>query len=488
MAGYIVVTGSLIAGSPPITNTQEAGVDEGDVVKMYGNDILVILRRGRIFTVSIADGTMVPVDSIDAFPPGQDADGDWYDEMLVADGRVVVIGYSYAREASQINRFRISEDGYLRFDDSYELRSNDYYSSHDYASRLIGDELIVFSPLELPYYASNPFDALPAMRKWKPNDGDNDFERIVGARNVYAPQAVRDNEELELVLYTVIQCRLLSDPFNCDAKSAMGPWNRTAYVSANAFYIWTVSYGEDEAMTASGANSMLYRIPLDGSPPTAVVARGGPMDQFSFREDYDRNVLNVLVSSEAGGDAFWQAERSEGSLALITLPVDAFGDGSSEIDFGRYRPLPAYPERQYFAQNRFVGDYLLYDLDIDDNYETRTSNLVVVPTSGGEITQLALPHGVDRIDILGNDAIVVGGNSWDENADLSFTTIDLSSGPRPSIGERHVDTGAEQAESRSHAFFFHPDPGQQDNAAAGVSGVLGLPVTRPGRGPLKELY
>src|SRR3984893_7212664 len=38
-----------------ITNVQHAGVDEGGIVKAHGNH-LVILRRGRLFTVSIADG------------------------------------------------------------------------------------------------------------------------------------------------------------------------------------------------------------------------------------------------------------------------------------------------------------------------------------------------------------------------------------------------------------------------------------------------
>src|SRR5260221_2637320 len=37
--------------SQSITNTQEANVDEGGIVKMHG-DTLVILRRGRLFTVS----------------------------------------------------------------------------------------------------------------------------------------------------------------------------------------------------------------------------------------------------------------------------------------------------------------------------------------------------------------------------------------------------------------------------------------------------
>ena len=67
-ADSIMVTGSR-ASSDKITNTQEADVDEGGIVKKRG-DLLVILRRGRLFTVSIAGGQMRPVDHINAFPPG----------------------------------------------------------------------------------------------------------------------------------------------------------------------------------------------------------------------------------------------------------------------------------------------------------------------------------------------------------------------------------------------------------------------------------
>jgi uncharacterized secreted protein with C-terminal beta-propeller domain len=129
------------AASAGITNNQEAGVDEGDIVKMHG-DIMVILRRGRLFAVSLAHGGMMPVDAIDAYAPGVDARADWYDEMLIAGNRIVVIGYSYARGGTEIKRFRISNDDRLSFEDSYQLRSNDYYSSRNYASRLIGEKLI----------------------------------------------------------------------------------------------------------------------------------------------------------------------------------------------------------------------------------------------------------------------------------------------------------------------------------------------------------
>ncbi len=53
-----------------ITNTQTAGVDEGGIVKVHG-DHLVILRRGRLFTVKIGDNALKPVSSVDAYPRDQ---------------------------------------------------------------------------------------------------------------------------------------------------------------------------------------------------------------------------------------------------------------------------------------------------------------------------------------------------------------------------------------------------------------------------------
>src|SRR5215469_14613159 len=110
----VVVTAELKAPSAPgITNNQEAGVDEGDIVKLRG-DALVVLRRGRLFSVSLAGGGMKPIDSINAYPPGVDASDDWYDEMLIAGSRIVVIGYSYARGGTEINRFDLSGDGHFK--------------------------------------------------------------------------------------------------------------------------------------------------------------------------------------------------------------------------------------------------------------------------------------------------------------------------------------------------------------------------------------
>src|SRR5205085_8053398 len=142
-----------------------AGVDEGDIVKLHG-DYLVVLRRGRLFTVSVADNSLKPVSVIDAFAPDIDPKNTWYDEMLISGNTIVVIGYSYERGGTEIGLFDIDQAGNLRYRDTYHLRSNDYYSSRNYASRLIGNKLIFYTPLYLSTGSEDPFQSFPALRKW----------------------------------------------------------------------------------------------------------------------------------------------------------------------------------------------------------------------------------------------------------------------------------------------------------------------------------
>ena len=101
-------------GDESITNNQELGVDEGDIVKA-AEDHFIVLRRGRLFAVKHTDGattTLVAVSQIDASPAGFQG-GTWYDEILVRGDRVILIGYSYQLSAAEIGLFRLSPYGQL---------------------------------------------------------------------------------------------------------------------------------------------------------------------------------------------------------------------------------------------------------------------------------------------------------------------------------------------------------------------------------------
>ena len=462
------------AAQAGITNNQEAGVDEGGIVKNY-RDMLVILRRGRVFTVSLADGGMRPIDSINAFPPGVSGRGDWYDEMLVSGDRVVVIGYSYARGGTEVNRFRITPAGRLSFEDAYHLRSNDYYSSRNYASRLIGNRLIYYTPHYLGAAGEDPLEALPGVRRWGRDGSTRAFRRIARASQVFIAPRLRDDEEAPIeALHSVIDCDLTAPDLDCEATAVLGPASRSFYVSGNAVYLFVSGGGGGGNRAAS---SHIYRLPFARDDiPSAIGARGAPVDQFSFREDAQDGRLDVLVRA-SGGDAMWRPELSDGEVALLQVPLHHFGDGSEEADSSLYRDLPSPGRNAYDFHNRFVGDYLLYGTGGSDagpegagSVRSGGFRAVAVPVEGRGAFELGLPHAVQRIEVMGRDALVIGPMG----ADLGFTAIHLD-GREPRIGERYVQRAAAEGESRSHAFFFSPDAASPD----GASGTVGLPVTRP---------
>jgi len=457
-----------------ITNTQEAGVDEGGIVKQRGN-LLVILRRGRLFTVSLAGGAMRPVASIDAFPPGVSGRDDWYDELLIHGDRVIVVGYSYARGGTEINRFRLDAAGRLRFEDCHHLKSNDYFSSRNYASRLIGSRLVFYAPLYLDW-RDDPLEALPGISRWRAGGAAARFRPIATSRQIFiAPAMRRRAEVLPDTLHSVTSCDLAADALDCSAVALLGPSSRTFYVSANAVYVWT-SGGDDYRGRGSRAPpAFLYRLPLGGGAPSAIAVEGAPVDQFSFQEESGA-MLNVLVRAEGLGDAMGGPESSGGRVALLRLPVGAFNDGSTAAAASRYRRLPEAGGDSWSFHNRFVGDRLLYGGGaFGEGSEGAT--LVVAPVAGGPASVLPLAHAVERIEALGGDALVVGGNA---RQGLGFTAVDLR-GPRARLGDVFTLPAAAEGETRSHAFFFRP------TAPDGASGIVGLPVGRP-VGPAYERF
>ncbi|HET9478762.1 MAG TPA: beta-propeller domain-containing protein, partial [Pyrinomonadaceae bacterium] len=293
-----------------VTNTQHEGVDEGGIVKLHGNH-LVILRRGRLFTIAIGNGALRPVSSIDAFGPDLDPDQAWYDEMLISGDTIAVVGYSYKRSGTEVGLFNIDSQGQLSYRSTYTLRSNDYYSSRNYASRLIGSKLIFYNGLYFNPNTDDPFASFPAVRKWHKGGTDEDFRRIVSYSRVYRPAGDFD-VQYGVTLHTVTTCDLARG-FDCQATTVVGPHGNVFYVSPESVYVWAVA---SAWYSDTRGQSFLFRMPLDGSGPSALRVSGGPVDQFSFLQSKDHH-LNVLVRAESKGDGMWGAEVSQGEVALM---------------------------------------------------------------------------------------------------------------------------------------------------------------------------
>ncbi|MEO8000768.1 MAG: beta-propeller domain-containing protein [Arenimonas sp.] len=448
----VSVTGSKIKSDSNkkedgITNVQTEGVDEGDIVKKRG-DYLIVLRRGRLFTVKVTENNLQPVSMSNAYAPDVNPSGTWYDEMLISGNTVVVIGYSYERGGTEIGLFNLNDRGVLKYQATYHLRSNDYYSSRNYASRLIGNKLIFYTPMYLNSYG-NIQDSMPAMRTWHKDADKKEFKRILPATRIY-----RTDQELDrydMTLHTVSVCDLSRVAMSCRSTAVLGPSGRVFYVSEDSVYVWTSPW---QGAGRKANLSAVFRMPLDGSAPTALKASGSPVDQLSFlqRDGY----LNVLVSADAA--AMWRAESKAGDLAMLRINLNDFGDGTGATKFRNYKPLPSLGN-SWGLQNRFVGDWFIYGSAYGSTSEKAYAVRYAQP---GKALSLKLSHDVQRIEVMGSDAIIVGN----QNQDLKFTSIKLAQTAVPV--STYTQAGAVQGESRSHGFFYR--------AADAEQGVVGLPV------------
>src|SRR5688572_29892806 len=253
----------------------------------------------------------------------------------------------------------------------------------------------------------------------------------------------------------------------CDATVLVGPYSHAFYVAPTAVYVWTSDVARD-VLDGLRSGSILYRMPLDGTPPTAIGVEGSPVDQFSFLESEDGHI-KVLVMDHASGDWMWAAEVARGDVKLLRVPLALLSNGSRDAPRFAYRRLPRLSADDYRLRNRFVGQHLLYGAGSGWDPEKMTNNTVlyVAPWAGGPVVHIPLPHGVDRIESMGSDAVAIGVDT----SNLHFTGIDLAR--RPRIVHRYVRKDAAQGELRSHGFFYHPDGAD--------SGLLGLPIRGGGQ-------
>lgn len=469
IAESVQVTGSKVGS---ITNNQTAGVDEGGIVKLHGQH-LVVLRRGRLFTVDVSARTLKAVSSIDAQAPGLPPYGTWIDEMLIAGDTIAVIGYSYARGGTEVGLFHIDDAGQLSYRSTLHLRSADYYSARNYASRLVGQQLIFYTPIPLTPWRDLA-DQLPAFRRWS-GDTKAPFERIGLATRLYRHGETPDRQR-GITLHTVVSCDLSAAEPSCQATGVFGPASRVFYVSANAVYVLTAPHAP---AGQAAPHASLYRLPLDGAPPQVLGVAGRPIDQFSFLEA-DGHLNLLLRDNGRGGDGMWQAEFNGASqgLSLLRVPLTDFSGGDAQAAPERYRALPPLSKDNCSLQNRFIGSHLLYGSGCAWRPAKAGTdaavNVVAYATPKQPVAQLALDHGADRLEAMGGDAVVIGS----KGNELVFSALALRDG-RPALAGRYVQAQASQGETRSHGFFYQ--------ALGEHEGLIGLPLRSGGEAGYQQL-
>ncbi len=510
--GRITVTGSRItARNASITNNQMRGVDEGDIVKQIGRHLL-ILSDGRIFVVDTRPGGRPGLALVDRIDVYRDRFVDtWYDEMLVFGDRVVVAGYSYDEGETELVAFRLAPDGRLTREGVFKRRSNDYYSGSNYATRIVGDSLVLYSLSEIDaldedgtfglasmqQWVREPADAPRRTRRRRWNDPEEDRQpppagsRLLDANAVYRP--VRT--EAEPSIHTISICPLTAQMASaaalpCRSTAFVGPQAAQWYATADETVLWAVNWDLhwDEDCTSARPPldqvlaAVLFRIPHDRAAPGVAGARGTLFDQFSMQVNDGR--LRALV------DRTLTCENNADSAEPLYLetPLAAFGPTLREIGFGSYADVPN-PGTRWIA-NRFTERHLVYgglsqyrrglpdidwnDYDDPEIREWRRRSLArppafVVPAGRpGDVATLDIGHTVIRAERYGESDVLLTG--YRDRRGLSVSLLDLDG--RPRIGSTLELEGRFESEARSHAFNALVEPEG--------TGLIGLP-TSPGR-------
>ena len=458
-----------------ITNNQESGVDEGDIVKAWDR-FLIVLMHGRLFSVDTADAAagMRLVDRIDTYRDAREES--WIDEMLITGDKIIVTGYSYETSTSSYSVFQVDSEGRLSFVARYFVESEDYYSSENYASRIVDGKLVVYSPFDLSEFAAGKQVPLPRIRRWTEAQGYGEWQPMFDITDVYRPIQPTYWPAMHVLTFCDLDA---SAKKPCDARGIVGPWGRETYVTPDNYYLWLttdvdeyqdVHEREDcvegrDTFHKPGHPSAVYRLTLSRHSLTAVHTEGWPNDQFALEErDGD---LWALVQRPPATCYTDDDEESGYPLALAKIPQERFAPRPEVLSMSAYFRVPRI-HNPWDQQTRFSRNHVLYGSTRrywdDDADAAPTKQITVVPlTSPMRAQQLALPHGVTRIELFGDNAVSFGHLP---GSDFAVSSVSLRR--RPGIVDTQVVPGVVESEGRSHAFNARVE---NDG-----SGIFGLPV------------
>ncbi|MEP3655896.1 MAG: beta-propeller domain-containing protein [Litorimonas sp.] len=438
----VVVTGSRQSSSGPnITNVQNRGVDEGDIVKLVG-DHLVFMQDGRLFSLNIAGAAPTLTARVDIY--SEINEDIWYDELLVSDRRLVVTGYHYGKNATEITVFDLDIDGQFSRHGTWYLESEDYYSSDNSATRMIGDTLIFHTQGDV----EEPED-WPVLRQ----KDQKQTHAMLTAMDIHPPLLRLEDPSL----HTVTECKL-TQGLNCKSRAVMAANRAEWIVTETDGYLWVAPPRSSRFLTHNygSANqtqpATLYRFPLSSNLVEAVKVNAHLGSRFAFEARED-NILALVAPQKS--EPMTESVKSE--LALLDLTLSKFSQRPVSISPSDFIPLPG--ESRYQMNVRFTNDHLVYavsDLDEDDLAYVMDLDTRLPPT------RLSVPHSVDRLDRVGANAVLIGeGEDY-----LGLSWIDLAAAPN--LTDTLNLTNRFESEGRAQALNMRIN----ENGSA----LLGLPT------------
>ncbi len=399
----VQVVGSRVSSTPggeSVTNTQEAGVDEGGLVKRVG-DFLLVLRDGVLYSVRIVRDGREVLELADALAVNMEDDGEdvWYDEILSYRSTVLLLGFNYGSDpaVAEMVVFDVSPDGRLQRQSRLWLGTEDYFSSENYGARLIGDRLLLSLRQNLSLD-----DEPEAVMRWQRRDAVRPrWQPLLDLGELHLP--VFDLEWP--IIHALLSCSvegLRHGDLACDRFGVVGNYFATVYASLQAAYLALAHSWRDEERKTT-----VFRLPINDWQAATHAAVDGVVDsplQFADRDN------GLYVAAAAGPSSI-----SAGSRHPIShLPAHrfAFGSESNPVAPAWTVNLP-YPE----ASVRFGDDAVWFAPERswwNRNQESKPGPVVVQPLDGSAQRQFETGFWTDVLQPIPGGMLLFGHGVGDK--------------------------------------------------------------------------
>jgi hypothetical protein len=388
--------------------------DPADVIKWAG-DRLFVLRCGRLTVVGIDRGLEV----LESIVLERDRTRWRAESLLVLGDRVVVVrrkpgwhrGPGQRADLLELRTFALQPDGALVENEAIELRLGRF---HTYAERIqiVGDAITVYT--QLPLVAARPTLALPAVRE------------LGGWRPLIRPAELQRPLSMSTTAHVMIRCRLGADAI-CTAAGIIAGGTGLVRVEDDAVYAWSHAGPRFDALPEAA----IVRLTYDGAPATAVRTWGRPMHELAWRIDMDGDVDALVQVPE-------RVAPSTG-VARLHVPSGRLRAGLTTMSVTQLHPLAVVADEGYMAPVRFIGARVVYARSSERECMDETT-LVVEDLADGRAREIAVPHCVDRIDVIGDTAIAIDAPRHPDLPDTRMTAFTL--GPEPTIGDTVITDDA----------------------------------------------
>ncbi|KFL37751.1 hypothetical protein N788_00855 [Arenimonas donghaensis DSM 18148 = HO3-R19] len=405
----IEVTGSRIDPRDLITNNQEGGVDEGDIVKKSG-DFLLVLRGGSLHSVRIARQGRAVLEHAGSLRLAEDGDDRiWFDEILTFGPRVLLLGFNYGEDepVAELQLFHLDANGGLVRDARFWLRSNDYFDGDNYGARLQGDNLLM--SLQLPLQLQGEMAWPEWSRRDVPAPG---WTPLLEAADLYYPMLPGRLPRIHVLLQCPLAgldderlaCR--STGFVAEGRSELYATRTHAYLALGGLapQAWRSKLvlpddGDWPVEAWPLRRTSIVRVPFGAGDPTVATVHGDIDQSFQFREDAEGALWVLPLSGEHDDDErttryglYRLAPEDFSGFAGEPSPARAFAEVPGGVGTIRFdREVVWFGESSWWGQKK-PSPGRLWALGLGD----------------GVLTPVPVTHSVQFMQPAGDRMLAIG--------------------------------------------------------------------------------